>query len=383
MMKNSCELQVASCEQMRETPRPRNPQSPTRNFPSAFTFIEVLFAVILLGIGFIMIAAVFPVAIQQTAAVSSETQASAIARDAIKKIQALADAGVTPSATFGQTNSLFQPTLVKRTAGAIVPVVCGFSYAMTQALGSDVFFSADHRYGWVGFYRRDSFNSPYAEVYIVALQNPNFPSYTTNVSPGSGGSAMTPVPPVLPTVAPPIPGIGYNFYNVAVPTGANALVPTYSVNASSQAYNGTATFTSPLIAGAGFVTFSADGNGGWLITFASPPSNAVPGAYVLIADDGTQTVGVSPLLNGRILRLGQDQPASPGTYALQPGYDVTATELSQLKTVNGNTTGDIDVFVIGRAPTPDGNGGYTGPFTGPNQDIGAASAMIRVNTTNN
>ena len=36
---------------------------------SAFSFIEIMFAVIILGIGFIMIAAVFPVAIQQTSAV--------------------------------------------------------------------------------------------------------------------------------------------------------------------------------------------------------------------------------------------------------------------------------------------------------------------------
>ena len=65
---------------------------------SGFTFIEVLFAVILLGIGFIMIAAVFPVAIQQTSAVSDETQGTALARDAIKKIQAVADSMVTGTA---------------------------------------------------------------------------------------------------------------------------------------------------------------------------------------------------------------------------------------------------------------------------------------------
>jgi hypothetical protein len=38
---------------------------------------------------------------------------------------------------------------------------------------------------------------------------------------------------------------------------------------------------------------------------------------------------------------------------------------------------------MGAAPTVDANGEFTGPFTGPNQDIGVASGFIRVNTANN
>src|SRR5436309_10144680 len=45
-----------------------------------FSFAEVMFAVIVLGIGFIMIAAIFPVAIQQSKATNDETTAAATAK---------------------------------------------------------------------------------------------------------------------------------------------------------------------------------------------------------------------------------------------------------------------------------------------------------------
>src|SRR3954462_7619634 len=47
-----------------------------------FTFTEVMFAVILLGIGFIMLAGMFPVAIQQTQTNVEESKGSTIARSA-------------------------------------------------------------------------------------------------------------------------------------------------------------------------------------------------------------------------------------------------------------------------------------------------------------
>jgi hypothetical protein len=126
-----------------------------------------------------MIAGIFPVAIQQTAAVSNETAGTLVLRDAFKKIQAIADQPIgAPPTTPGTTNSIFQPTTVgpRHTVQA-------FSTNIMQALGSDTFFTADRRFGWVGFYRRDSATSPYAQVFVIALQNPNFPNYTTGFQP--------------------------------------------------------------------------------------------------------------------------------------------------------------------------------------------------------
>src|SRR5262245_7973582 len=46
----------------------------------AFSFTEIMFAVIILGIGFIMVAAIFPVALQQAKTTSEETTAAAMSR---------------------------------------------------------------------------------------------------------------------------------------------------------------------------------------------------------------------------------------------------------------------------------------------------------------
>src|SRR5437764_5048145 len=57
---------------------------------SGYSFPEVMFAVVVLGIGFIMLAAVFPVALQQSKQTLDETRATAIARQAVNCLQQIA-----------------------------------------------------------------------------------------------------------------------------------------------------------------------------------------------------------------------------------------------------------------------------------------------------
>jgi type II secretory pathway pseudopilin PulG len=342
---------------------------------SAFTFIEVLFAVILLGIGFIMIAGVFPVAIQQTAAVSDETQSTLIARDAIKKTQAVADAEITgyPPQTAGVTYSVFQPT------GGTVQA---FSSNIMQAIGNDGFFTGDHRFGWVGFYRRDLASSPFAQVFVIALENPNFANYVTQYQPGE----TTPITSgsIPPTVAPPIPPSRYNYASPPVtytPPTSPPTTPTGGVTASI-----TGTFY-----------YNADSSTTVLITYPSgqTSTNGATGAYLLLASGGP----ANGSMIGRFFRLGNPLAASslPSSftppsgqlyeiYQLQPGSDITPADA----TANGWTPGQSSaaisaatVFLIGRAPTLSSGTEYTGPFSGPNQDIGVATGFIRVNTANN
>jgi type II secretory pathway pseudopilin PulG len=344
---------------------------------SGFTFIEVLFAVILLGIGFIMIAAVFPVAIQQTSAVSDETQGTAIARDAIKKIQALAEAQIVgyPSPAVGVTYSPFQSTL----AGGI-PSVQAFSPNILQALGSDSLFTGDRRFGWVGFYRRDSVTSPFAQIYIIALENPNFPNYVTKFQPGEA-TAITPAPPILPTVAPPIPPYLYNF---AMPGPAYAApipmpgVPPVGISAAIQAE----------------FYYNTDGTTNIIISYPSTQTsfNAITGAYALVASGNVN-------MTGRFFRLGTQLPATsipsgysppggtinPQIFQVQPGSDITPGDAQVNGFMPSATTAAFTatIFMMGAAPLVDTNGEFTGPFSGPNQDIGVATGFIRVNTTNN
>src|SRR5947209_11960518 len=53
----------------------------------AISFAEILFAVMILGIGFIMVAAMFPVAIKQTQLTGQETNAATLATDAADMIE--------------------------------------------------------------------------------------------------------------------------------------------------------------------------------------------------------------------------------------------------------------------------------------------------------
>src|SRR3954452_20235990 len=61
-----------------------------------FSLTEVMFAVIVMGIGFIMVAAMFPVSISQSRLTVEETTAAALARNAMAQTTRLADGGDNP-----------------------------------------------------------------------------------------------------------------------------------------------------------------------------------------------------------------------------------------------------------------------------------------------
>jgi hypothetical protein len=80
----------------------------------AFSFAEVMFAVIILGIGFIMVAAIFPVAIQQTKLTADETTAAAVARSAASALEQLAAGSDATLLTNGSRGPLFPGHDVRR-----------------------------------------------------------------------------------------------------------------------------------------------------------------------------------------------------------------------------------------------------------------------------
>ncbi|MEA2709978.1 MAG: hypothetical protein QOF78_2579, partial [Phycisphaerales bacterium] len=63
----------------------RTAQPPHRR-TGGYSFPEVLFAVVVLGIGFIMIAGIFPVAIQQSKATADETVGATAARAGVATV---------------------------------------------------------------------------------------------------------------------------------------------------------------------------------------------------------------------------------------------------------------------------------------------------------
>jgi hypothetical protein len=73
------------------SPSPRLPLPPSFRRARGFSFTEILFAIMILGIGFILVAAMFPVAIQQTETSRQETVGAAVARGGVGFVQQMAN----------------------------------------------------------------------------------------------------------------------------------------------------------------------------------------------------------------------------------------------------------------------------------------------------
>lgn len=104
-----------------------------------FTFAEVMFAVVILGIGFIMIAAVFPVAIKLNQQSSEGTQGVLVAQQAVQAIAAQAgDSSFPPTYKYNSTASPTAASMALKVAYAcnLNPPVIGVGEAATDDSGS-------------------------------------------------------------------------------------------------------------------------------------------------------------------------------------------------------------------------------------------------------
>ena len=134
-----------------------------------FSFVEVLFAVMILGIGFIMIAGIFPVAISQAQGTADETISASVARGAVEYM----------AKSINGTPGL---------AASIKPddVVHPFDGTMGALVRGNQILPEDPRYGFVPFYRRSMNNSdptnPQAanslQVIVIAVRAKNHAAYT-------------------------------------------------------------------------------------------------------------------------------------------------------------------------------------------------------------
>jgi prepilin-type N-terminal cleavage/methylation domain-containing protein len=320
--------------QLRATSRPS--RLPGKSSRDGFTFIEVLFAVIILGIGLVMLAGMFSTGMIGTGAVMTDSRINEVLADAHDTIDTQAASLGTSALLPGQVNSKFMPI--------VIPLPPSFA----SRLGDQV-LPSDNRYGYTAFYRRDSINNAFAQIFVIALRNENFPLY----------SKAIPIPPSLYGAPPP-----------AMPSIAGTL--------AFDQKSGTST-----------------------IAFASTVSNAAQGAFVLIADDGTNpqtetwtddkgVIHTSIIYNnapmtGRFLRLASQLPTDNLhlSFSLEPGHDLTASDWASLN-ADGNTSGVVLTWLIGRAPMPNAAmGDFSGPFGGANQDVGANSSFTAVNRANN
>ena len=200
----------------------RRPASARRGF----SFAEVMFAVIILGIGFIMIAAIFPVAIQQTQTSGEESAAAAIAREAAATIgnapQIISpnpNIPASPPTGYPTTLKIFPPTVknyVLGGAGTTPPpaVVVPFAGPRWDAIKDNIILPSDNRYAYVPFYRREN-GASVAQLIVIAVEVRNrsvyspsldvsfpLPSTTTSVTTARGFPAGPAPTPAFTTIYP-------------------------------------------------------------------------------------------------------------------------------------------------------------------------------------
>lgn len=126
---------------------------------SGFTFIEVLFAVMILGIGFILIAGVFPVAIQQVESNADDTTAAMAGRGALASL-----AAAMPWSEMNPTD------------GALLSVK-QVSPATWKRVAGDLVYGGDPRYACLPFVKYDGPQKP-AQLTVLVVRNREGRAYT-------------------------------------------------------------------------------------------------------------------------------------------------------------------------------------------------------------
>jgi type II secretory pathway pseudopilin PulG len=402
----------------------------------AFTFIEVLFSVIIIGVGFIMLAAMFPVAIQQSQTNLAASVAVSVGRDALRDIQSAVSGYVTPNTTAGAINLILPPTVNQTgiaglavttypvmplpnilsgyTAGGVVvaqssavSTITPGTYATVvngSQLGFDLanpailaatanqVYAADRRFGWVGFYRRDwitqtinsvstAVPSPYAQVWVITAQSqaegqPSFPaafSYpTSGTSPQTTGTSDS---------AAGTSGVNITTYNgfpnpLVTPNNICNAILTYNNQSSGSAtYPQGSSITIPSTSGGSGQTGPMAGTGAYVLVLNDQPL----GGGTLTANTG---VLINPRLIGQVYRIGSVSPSTTSgststTWSLISGADLSPTDFGVTTTTpNVTTSENVTIFVLG---SPLSVQGGVANYNGNIQDVSCTSSVIRVN----
>lgn len=240
-----------------------------------FSFTEVLFAVMILGIGFILIAGIFPVAISQTALSQDDTIGAATARGAVAAYSSLPYLGTmipNDGLVHRFTDDTFNVPIDSTTSVAVKP--------WSLVKGNQV-LKDDQRYGWVAMVRR--------ETQDMRGQPP-------------GNALLIVVPIQL--------------------RGEAAFTP---ADATQFGANNTAAATLMPVPIQVVLTNSD----------TDPDQCVVSGTYAEAAAPGAVVV----LRNGRIYRLGELVDGSTSTYTMLPGNDLASNAESTTSAVDAYVVG--------------------------------------------
>jgi type II secretory pathway pseudopilin PulG len=287
---------------------------------SAFSFIEVLFAVMILGIGFIMLAGIFPVAMKQTADTKDETIGAALGRSGANAIAAIPD---------------LQRTTILPPSGECIALS---DYMWNAVKGSQI-LSDDPRYAWIGLIRRD--------VISFAGQVPN--------------SAQVVIIPVQ------VREQGQSRFGpadlVQSGTGVNAMGNLKALPIRVQLYEG-----------------EDDGAGmpDRAIITGTCAGAAAPGA-VIVLRNGSDTGGRNAA--GRAYRLGNPVNGSNSEFELLAGFDLNTLpgpdgNFNTGDDIKEETSMSVDAWIVGRGMAQPGTGNTT--FSGDSMAIGVYTTFVNL-----
>lgn len=324
-----------------------------------FSFAEVLFAVAVLGIGFIMIAAIFPVAIQQTQATMEETVGTAVTRNGVAYLQGTKflnsallpyTAPPAPPSPPGVVLSFGDIRVAPATAanGPVGAQTVGMTGTMLwNSVCQNLIQSDDPRFAFVPMYQRDN-GAGFVKLTVIAVRirdREAFKFGVDTVRHANGTKAVAELEP-----RPVKAQLKYRDSNPATTTDRIFIAT---------------------------ITNADDPQLGDESTDSRAADAAASGAYVIISDDrvdndpGTQFVNETGQLNGRIYRLGAEiVPPGPPPDG-QPGYREfelaageemsSANEDIPATTFAGGGNDPAFAFVVGRGyADPSVPGSYGG-----------------------
>jgi hypothetical protein len=276
--------------------------------PRGFSFAEIMFAVMLLGIGFIMVAGIFPVAIQQQQATVEATVGKEVARNGgglLSGTQYMTAAALFPTRAVSAATPPPSPMVYSfydsRVTGGTAPQPTDTKLLWDSIKGS-LIVPGNERYGFVALYSRDPGKS-IATLYTFAVECRNASAFTSDdINLQSTGS--------------PTPNLAARKVTVTV---------TEVAKAQDQ------------------ITISSSGTANF--------QAATEGAYIIISDDAqtddptTTAVNEQGSANGRIARLGRlvSSTSTSVTYELAPGSDLVDTASRSNEKIQ-----NAIAFVIGR-----------------------------------
>lgn len=306
----------------------------------AFTLAEVMFAVMILGIGFIMVAAIFPVALQQAKDSRDTCQASLVAQRAFQIIKMRATAPSNSAAM--PSNYNFNPGTGTWTNNAQdwlgTPDMSGRS-PYWEMIKGDTIDSQNPGYAWTSIYRRTTTPTgapnDFALVYVFVCSPQVKQAFEIT---GSNSDITTSSSSTLPNLAPRLVR-----FRVLPET---------------------------ILSGGGVEFDNNPAVGQVLANHKYDYQAAAPGAFLVVADAGGSAAPDTTVPAGRVYRLNALAPAS-GSYTTH----TWTLQLGNNDVSNVSPTGTwCRGWLVGNSLVSNPSGLANGNFRGLDPDVPTANA---------